>query len=171
MNQKVKQKSFLLKPITYPLQLSHGFSLIELLIVLVIVVLMTSIIAISLSSYTKKQALEGGVRTIVSELSDARSRTLSSQGSIQYGVNLQNNRVVLFRGTVYDVSDSANEIIDLDSRVQIETTAVSGGGNSVIFQRLTGETSESGTITVSLISDPTIEKVITIQKTGLVSYN
>ena len=150
---------------------SFGFTFIEILIVLVIITAISSIIAASLLSYTAHQALLGTTGIIIGELQDARSRTLSSQGGFQYGVHFQNDQTVLFKGATYNSADSTNEVTAFDSRMQIETISLSGGSVDVVFDRLTGETASPGTVKVSVRSDPTVYKTITIQKTGLISYN
>ncbi len=148
----------------------HGFTLIEVLISVFIIIMVTTIITVSLSRYTRTQSLNGATRLVVSEIEDARSRTLSSQGSSQYGVFFDDNRVVLFQGDSYDSGAATNEETVLDTRVEITDVTLTGGGSAMIFERLSGETTHNGTIEIALTSDALIMRTITVQKTGLVSY-
>jgi len=53
--------------------------------------------------------------------------------------------------------------------VDTMATSLAGGGNDVIFNRLSGETGQSGTITVySSATGGT--KIVTIYKTGVVQF-
>ncbi len=151
-------------------KLVHGFTLIEILIVVSLFVVMSAIVAISLSRYTQTQALAGVAVAIVSSLEDARSRTLSSRGGSQYGVHLEDGSLTLFKGETYAAGNADNEVTPLDPRAHI-TLSINGGGSDVVFERLSGETNDYGTITVALASDATVFKTITLQRTGLLSYN
>jgi len=48
---------------------------------------------------------------------------------------------------------------------------LAGGGVDVIFQRLTGETVQSGTVTMALVASTTRTKTVTIYGTGLFQTN
>ena len=148
----------------------RGFTLIELLVAVFVIVLATTGITVALSHYTRTQALHGATRLVISEIEDARGRTLSSKGSSEYGVFFDDDRVVLFRGGNYSAGDPANEVTILDTRTTILSVSLSGGGSEIVFERLSGEASEDGTVEVALVNDPSIKQTITIQGTGLVSY-
>jgi prepilin-type N-terminal cleavage/methylation domain-containing protein len=148
---------------------ASGFTLTELILVVAVIAVLSTIMSVSLSRYTGSRALLGMSGVIGSVLEDARSRTLSSQGGSQYGVHLVSGNVTLFRGDTYSSGDAANEVTPLDARI-IVTPTLSGGGTDVVFERLTGQTDMYGTIRLTLSGTASFSKTITIQKTGLLSY-
>ena len=144
-----------------------GFTLLELSIVLAILTVLLVIVLSTFISFRKNQALQNDTDTIVEVLSQARSQTLLSQNSSQYGVHLTSSKATLFVGTVYDSSSSSNKDFNLTPTDTIVTISLTGGGVDVIFDKLSGQTSQSGTIVISSPSTSRI-KTVTIYKTGIV---
>ncbi len=144
-----------------------GFTLIELILVLAIFALLTTASISNLSAYRNKQVLNGETSQVLSMLSQARSQTLDSKSQLSYGVRINTDRVILFP-TSFASSTSGNEEYVLHHSVAITNTSLTGGSLDVLFQRLTGETSNYGTIRVSLISDPNQYHIISINQTGFV---
>ena len=85
-------------------------------------------------------------------------------------MHFENTRVVLFKGLSYSANDSLNISSSLHSLIIISNVALTGGSD-VVFQRLTGETAESGSVTLALVDNPTITKVISISGMGVVNLN
>lgn len=141
--------------------------MVELLIVFSIIILLVGIISSTFISFRKSQTLAYDTETVVSLLRQARAQTLSSKNLTVYGVHLAAPQAVLFTGSIYSSSDPLNEVFNLSSTDTILLISLTGGGNDVVFQRLTGETSQSGTI---VISNPGLSqtKTVTIYKTGLI---
>lgn len=158
-------------------KLVSGFTLIEVLIVLVVIVIISSIVVLSLSKFRNEQALKNTTVDIVSLLNKARQNTLSSVNSTNYSVHFEEGKAVLFIGNKYEEDDPTNEEILFTSVVNIPTIGginISGGGNEINFERLTGEVTNgtiSSTIIVRLINDITKQKTIIINKTGIISSN
>lgn len=148
----------------------RGFTVLEILIVITVFVVMAGIVTVSLSRYTRAQAVTGAATALVSELEDARSRTLASRGGVQYGVHLEDGSITLFRGETYDPNSAQNEVTSLDPRVTL-TPSLASGGADIVFERLSGETDDHGTIVVALASDAAFARTIILQQTGLISYN
>jgi prepilin-type N-terminal cleavage/methylation domain-containing protein len=151
--------------------MKKGFTLIEILIAIAIVIGVTIAVTASFSNLNKNQALDKDAISVVSVLSKARSLTLSAKDTSQYGVHLEQYKVVLFKGTTYSASDTSNETVNLSSHVKISSINLVASSSEVIFDRLTGKTSQSGTTTLILRTDPSISKVITIFATGLSQSN
>lgn len=118
-------------------------------------------------AFRKNAALNKDTETVIETLRQARSETLSSQNASQYGVHISATKITVFTGSTYSPSDSTNRDFLLSPMDTIVTIDLVGGGSDVIFNRLTGETSQSGTV---VISSPTTSKTktVTIYKTGLV---
>jgi len=146
-----------------------GLSLLEILIVIGILILLAGLGAGSLPLFKKTTDLNSSVENGVSLLLQARSKTLSSQEESQYGVRFESGRMTLFRGHVFSSGDPQNQESILPSSVEISDVLLNGGGSDVVFERLTGETIQYGTITFRLTSDTLKTRVITIGSTGVVS--
>lgn len=149
----------------------RGFTVLEILVAISIVTIAVTMVTFSFSKLNSRQALDKSTALVVSTLNEARSMTLSSVGGSQYGVNLQNSQLVLFKGTIYSSSDPNNIINTLNSLVDIRNITLTGGGTNVVFKRLTGYTDQTGTLELFLKADPTNYKVITIGSTGLTESN
>ncbi len=144
---------------------NHGFTLIEILMVIAIMGILITIIISSFSILNKSQALEKSVRQGASIVSQARSLTLSSKEDSNYGVHFESSTLTLFKGPTYSALDANNIITPLNNLVSITNIALTGGGSDVVFERLSGSISTPGTITYTL-GDKT--KSLTISGTGLI---
>ena len=141
-----------------------GFTAVEILVVLSIMALLSTIGMSAFISSRKSHALKNDRDTIVETLSQAHNQTLASKNASAYGVNFASSRITLFTGTTYSSSDSNNKIFDLTSGNSI-STALAGNGSNIIFNRITGETDQSGTVTISSSATSTM---IRIYKTGTI---
>jgi prepilin-type N-terminal cleavage/methylation domain-containing protein len=150
------------------LQTQKGFTITEVLIVLAILAVIVTIVVSAFSKFNNNQSLNGAVGEVTSILNEARANTLASYDNSQYGVHFQTDKVALFKGGIYSSSDSGNKDIILSSKISVSNITLSGGGSEVIFKRLTGKTEQNGAITLSLISDPSKSKTITIQVSGII---
>jgi len=134
-----------------------GFSILEVFLVVLIIVILAGIIFSSLSPARNEKLLAGAVSEILSTLDEARARSLAGDLDQVYGVTFENDRIIL-------VPDDS-EIV-LSDRVVISDIALAGGGSTVTFKKLTGGTDEPGTVTVEL-TDGSSEKVVEISSSGL----
>ena len=146
---------------------SQGFSLIEMLVVLATTIIVATIVVDSFSKTTGPKALDRNIRVALSLIEQARNATLSAKNSSVYGVHFETTKAVMFTGSSYSDSAPSNIVEPMGSVVQISAISLSGGGSNVIFNRLTGETGQSGTVKLSLIASSTQSKTITIFATGL----
>lgn len=156
---------------------NKGITLIEIIIIIAIISIISSIVLFNLSLFRNEQALKNTTIDIVSILNTARENTLSSLNSTNYSVHFETDRVVLFTGSIYSASLSTNEVTIFSPSVIIPLTLginISGGGNNITFERLTGEVINGtidSSIVIQLASDATQQKTITINKTGVISSN
>jgi prepilin-type N-terminal cleavage/methylation domain-containing protein len=146
-----------------------GFTILEVLMGLVILVIATSIVLISLSKLNSSQVLEKNTSLVVSILDEARSLTLSSKDGLQYGVHFEPSSVTLFRGSTYSVSDPNNVVTSLDNRLEIEDITLTGDSSSVVFKRLSGGTDQSGSLEIFLKESPDNRRIISIVGTGVIN--
>ena len=152
-------------------KLSRGFSVGELLVVVAVVTLIAALSATSFVNLNKTQVIDKTALLALSVLDEARSLTLASKNSLQYGVHFEDSKVVLFTGTAYSSGDSTNQVNLLNTAAKTLTISLAGGGSEVIFDRLTGATSQNGSVTFSLRSDSNTTKTITVYTTGTAQSN
>ncbi len=138
--------------------MSKGFSFMELVVVIGILALLSLITFQLFRTFTSAESLMKDARQVVSELNKAQSLTLSSKDADQYGVHLETSRITLFKGALYISTSTTNISSTLSPLVRISPISLAGGGSDVIFQRLTGETTQTGTITLSLVSSASTTK-------------
>lgn len=152
---------------------NKGISLVEILIVISIIGILSAIIVLNLSKFHNQQALKNTAEDVYALLNEARNNTISSKNSNTYGIHFLSDRAILFAGESYTDSVS-NKQIDFDSVVRIPDSGgvvLNGGGVDVVFSRITGDTLNYGTITIQLINDVTSQKVININKIGVIEIS
>lgn len=146
-----------------------GFTLIEILVVVALIAILATAVVVSTVSFRSQIDLNTAAQNILNTLRIARAKTLASESASQYGVHFESGQYVLFKGTSYNPSASDNEFHSLPSGFEIANVSI-GGGNDAIFQRLTGITSQSGSVDVRQISDPAKSKTIVIDPSGEVAF-
>ena len=150
---------------------SKGFTLIDTLIALAIVAVIAVIGVASLSNVNKQDALTAEAEKIITLLTRARSLTLEAKNATVYGVHFETQNAVLFTGSTYTSGSVGNHIQRLNDAVKISSIALIGGGSDVLFQKLTGATSQSGTVRLSVTSNANASTTITIAGTGTAYSN
>ncbi len=147
--------------------LKKGFTLIELLIVLLILGVISGIVVTAFASYRKHNAVMFATAKARAILEEARNLTLDSKGDYQYGVYFQPQTAILFKGDTFVNGASTNKLLNLGSNTTFAYVNLNGGGVTVLFDRLTGETSQYGTIEIALDASTT-RKTLRVYKTGLI---
>lgn len=154
-----------------PDKIKRGFTLIEILLVIAITGVIVAVSISPLNNLIKAQALDKDYISVAALVDQAKSLSINSKAGSQYGVRFTGSTAVLFKGINYTPGDPNNQIYDLNSRVNISEIDFDGGAaDEIVFSRLTGYANASGTVTVSLKSDPGSFKTIKIYQTGTVEY-
>lgn len=146
----------------------NGFSTGELLVSLFVVIILATIVLSALSLFRKKSDLNRTAEHTALLLSEARTKSLSSENASQYGVHIEPDKIVVFKGPAYNSADPENRITATPPTVTI-SWALNGAGQDILFKRLIGETDQYGTITIQLTSDMTQSRIITLSSTGIAS--
>ena len=154
-----------------PVNRKLGFTAIEILIGIVVVVIVFSAAYGPLKSFRDAQVLTSDAENILTLVKEARSQTVFSKNSSQYGVRFEPGRTVLFQGTVFGEPNVNNKEFRLNSNSSILNWSLNGGGQDVVFQRLTGKTSQFGSVTISLKNNPSKVKIINIGEAGTAGMN
>lgn len=147
---------------------NKGLTFIEIIVAISILVFISTIGLSAFSSFKEAASLSSSIDTVMTYLIQARSKTLSAEGGVQYGVHFESEKIVFFQGGSYIESNPQNQEIILPTIIEIFSITLNGGGSDVLFKKLTGETDNTGTIQLRLKSNLTREKTVSIQKTGLV---
>lgn len=148
-----------------------GFTLIELLVVIAILLIVGSIVITGFKSFQTRQTLELSVKEVRQMLEFARSETLASRGDTQYGVYIEEDRVVLFEGASYVEGDAENDSFELPPQVSLSLVSLMPVSDEILFSRGTGEPSSAGFIEVSVVHSPSTKRTITITATGIIHSN
>lgn len=148
---------------------NYGFSLIEVLVGTFLILIISSIIAGAFREFRDTQVLNHGAENAANLINEARSKTLASKKSLQYGVHIETNRLVIFEGDVFGEPNPANREIIISPQIEFSSISLNGGGNNVVFQKLTGETSQYGAITLRLKRDASKTKSINISQSGIIA--
>jgi prepilin-type N-terminal cleavage/methylation domain-containing protein len=146
---------------------NRGFTVLELLIVLAIMTILVALIVTALVKSRKSQGIDQDTETVVETLRMARDQTLSSDNASQYGVHFASSTATLFTGTTYSSGSSSNVVFTFTTSDLVMGLSLAGGGSDVIFQRLSGQTADSGTITISSPSSG-FSRVVTVYNTGII---
>ena len=149
----------------------RGITVIELLIVIAVVGVMALIVIPQFSKIRENQVLKSGAQDILSSINKARSQTLASLNSLNYGVRFEVDKIILFKTQAFDANAVDNETINIITPASI-TNATLGCTPTIPcdmhFNRLFGSPSKTGTITISTTN---YSKIITIWATGVASVN
>jgi Tfp pilus assembly protein FimT len=143
-----------------------GFTVIEIIIVVVISIALVAMATVSFSNFRQNQLLNSDVNKAVSVINEARSKTLSSQDFSQYGARLESSRIILFKGATYPGGGISTSTFS--SFIEISNISLNSGGNDAIFQKLTGKTDNYGTVTFRVKADASKTKTINIKSTGII---
>lgn len=152
---------------------NKGFSLLEIIFVVVILMILISVVIPNFAKFKNQQLISSMSNEIVSVLNQASSQSLNGLDSSSYGVYFASNQVVLFTGTTYDALSPSNKVFNLDSAVEIATINLTEEGvatSQLYFERLTNRPNASGNILLRVINTD-VEKNISIDLSGRISVN
>lgn len=149
--------------------MKKGFTVIEVVVGLFIVVMLAAGAVAVFKEFKSDTDVSQAQEIVVSALRVARSRTLGSVGPSVYGAHFASTSATVFKGATYDVSSPDNEVSSLPSTSQISNISLTGGVSDVVFERVTGNASATGTITLSSTSDEFNTKTVVINESGLIS--
>ena len=145
---------------------NNGFTLLEIVIVISILGILSAISVVALKDLFRHSALQVSTNSVYRAFTDARNRTLASEGDTVYGVFVGTSSVTRFVGTTYTAGASTNEVFYYNGGVAATGTPVSNA-LPIVFSRLTGQPSASGTI--FMYNDThTATNTIIIYSTGLI---
>ncbi|MBI5732762.1 prepilin-type N-terminal cleavage/methylation domain-containing protein [Candidatus Jorgensenbacteria bacterium] len=144
-----------------------GFTLIEMIIVMAFLVVVGALLVSSLNNQALGN-LDGEAQIISSRLSQTQTRAMGGVGGTSWGLHLNNvtsSFYALFQGSTYV---TPIDTYYLSNTIQFQTPAT-GASTTIVFDKLTGKTTGTSTIIISLKSNSSITKTITVSATGKIN--
>ena len=130
-----------------------GFTFIEILIVVAILLILLALALPTYRIFIRESDLNTAYEELVGNIRAAQTKTLASEGESQHGIHFENDYYVLFQGNSYDGGDPNNEIRNLPDTIAIYDISLAGGAQEIVFERITGTTSQAGTIGLWVVAD------------------
>ena len=146
-----------------------GFTLIEIIVVSAIFVVLAAGLLVNFNSSRTQVALDTGAEEVVTVLATARSRTVASQNEELWGVHFASDSFTLFKGPLYASDPSSYEERKTARGTSIALVSFSGGGQDVLFDRLTGTTATVGSLRLEALNNPSQMRTIYIESSGRAS--
>jgi len=151
-----------------------AFTLVETLVVISISILLAAMTVPAWRYFQKKSSLKNSVEEIISAVRLTQNKTLASEQSSKWGIwfssSTNPNQYVIFKGENYASREPGEDIItDLNDLVEIYDLSLAEGGSEIVFERVTGDTKDYGTVSLRLKSDPSENRQIIIESSGRTS--
>lgn len=151
-----------------------GFTLIELVIIMGILLLLFGFVMVNLLQEENIVSVNASVDILISDISSQQTKAMVgksdgvSSGN-SYGIYFESDRYTLFKGNTFSATDSANFTVMLDENIVFNN--VTFPNNIIVFSSLSGEvsgfTDGNNTITVANVQGQEI-KTITINRYGVI---
>ncbi|HDZ54299.1 MAG TPA: hypothetical protein ENI19_02025 [Candidatus Nealsonbacteria bacterium] len=150
-----------------------SFTLIEVLVIIGIMVILMVLALPAYRSFQNELDLNNSTEEIINTLRIAQNKTLASEGASQYGVYFDQttspHQYTLFKGNDYASRNSSfDKIHKLPKSVEISDISLNGGESEIIFDRISGTTSQFGSLIIRLKDNPTKTKTVYIENSGQV---
>lgn len=145
---------------------TRGFSALELVIVIAILAALLASIVPSFMNFRRSSILNTETQELVTVINRARLLSVSSKNDQQFGVHFEAGRVVLFQGATYSAGATTNEAHMFNSMLTLSPITINGGGAELLFEKVTGATSQNATTTL-LVVGTTASTTVVVRPTGV----
>lgn len=150
----------------------RGFTALEILIVIAILGILMSVILPSFMNFRRSSLLNTDTMNLITLINRARLLSVSSKDDDKYGIHLEASKAVLFKGGSYDVASSTNEVHIFSTGLTLSNIEISGGGSEVLFEKVTGATTNGVNATTTLlVTGTTSSTTVLILPTGVATIN
>ena len=167
---------FFLQPTNYSLQTrkscpvvkknifsaNHGFTLLEVLLVIASITLIAGIGMPVYQSFQVKNDLDVATNTIAQSLHRAQLLAEANDGDTNWGVGIVGGSIVVFKGASYAGRDSA-----YDEIFSVPTSITPSGLSEIVFAKFTGLPQSTGTTTLTSTTNEV--RTLNINSRGTVS--
>lgn len=145
-----------------------GFSMLEILIAVAIVILISTGLMYRMSVGRTEKELTAAADAVLFTLEEARANAFAGKYGLAHGVHFTSGDYTSFSGTSYSAGGAGNVIHTVPATITIDAN-LSGGATDIVFSRVRGTASATGTITIADADDPARERVVTVGAQGDVS--
>jgi len=149
------------------MKINKGITLIEILVTIGLMGLILGMTFYFFGGFSSKESLEKDIAGLTAVIRNARLLSVASKDASVFGVHLESDKAVLFEGNPYVAGGANEKIMEFSKNVYLYSYSLNLGVPDIIFDRLTGNTSNFGSITLSL-KDDSASTTITILSTGVV---
>lgn len=164
---RVLRAKVCLRPAVYALRSDIGFTLIEVIITAGIIAVLAGL-AIPVSNvFLSRNELNSEALKIVDALRRARIQSMSAAEDSIWGVHFTSADYTVFRGPSYNPAEAFNDTFSLPGILTVSGITINGGGNDIIFDRITGNTSTFGTTTIQ--NDALQNRTIIVNQAGTIN--
>ena len=146
--------------------MSRGFSLLEMLVVIAVLIVISTVVISRMSAAKSQKAAITAADNILFTLEEAKQNAVAGKYGTAHGVHFASSTYTSFSGTSYSPSGEYNRSFSAPGGIVV-ATQLSGGAVDVVFARLTGAPSVTGTIVVEY--GESAERVISIGPGGDIS--
>lgn len=157
-------------------RLQIGFTIVELVIVVSIVLILATLSAASLPSLQSSTSINSAVDELNPELRQQQMKAI--QGDTEgrstndnYGIHFDATQYVLYHGVSYDPTDVDNIVIPIKNNIQIFSTSFPS--NNILFASVSGEIANyipgSNTVVLRDVNNTSLTKTLQINRYGIIT--
>jgi len=150
-------------------KMSQGFSVIEILVVVAIVLALSAVSLLSLSAMRDRLMLNDARSSLAFHLEESKAKAVAGTGGEPHGIYFTDDSYVQFTGSEYDPEDASNIEHTLRPGLTLSTDILSAD-KVIIFSRIIGSVGNSVTLTISLDHDEDEMRTIVVGPGGDLSY-
>ena len=155
-----------------PIRNYTGFTLVELLLIMAIMLTLLGFVTLNLSSVERSTTQDTTIQTLISDLKEAQTKAMvgDTEGRSthdSYGAYFESGRYTIFHGTTFSSGAPDNFVTNLNNNTQFLNV-----GSSVVFATVSGEilNYSSGANTITLQETTTgVQKVIQFNRYGVIT--
>jgi prepilin-type N-terminal cleavage/methylation domain-containing protein len=147
---------------------NKGLTLIEIIVVIAIFAILFAIGVAAMITSRNSASVTTTADAIAAKLEEQKLQAITGKNSLPYGVKFNSTSYVSFSGSPYNPADTNNKTIPVSGDITL-TNTIPGTDDAIIFARMTGTASATGTITVSKGTTSTLKATITVSTGGNIS--
>ncbi|KKP91055.1 MAG: hypothetical protein UR94_C0019G0006 [Parcubacteria group bacterium GW2011_GWA2_36_10] len=128
-----------------------GLTFVEVLLTISIAAIIAAMGFSAFSQWRANVTLVNQVDELKSKIIEIRQFAISAAGEKNWGIHFEAEQYIIFSGSVYNVADPNNQVVELKGVLLINpaTSLANGGGGfsqNLIFTKFTGSTFNTGTL-------------------------